>query len=220
MPTASIARALLLVVLALSACVDEPIPQDLAELMRQGETYLDPQTMRPYSGPVFTRAEDDSMRVSHSGTLLDGKFDGLSESYHRLGHVSRRVQYVEGKRHGVTEGFWSNGVLESRVTFIDGKAMGPAEYRGLAGELSESGSQVDSRRCGEWVINKLGMELFLDAFPEYDNAPESLSRESAQRLPKLTEWTGDFVAALSHKEFEAYLNARFAVTESYAPCPE
>ena len=68
----------------------EPIPRNLDGLVQQGDTYLDRETMRPYSGPVFDLASDDTTRVQFSANLKDGKFDGPYEYYSENGQLQAR----------------------------------------------------------------------------------------------------------------------------------
>ena len=63
----------------------EPIPRNLDELVQQGDTYLDRETMSPYSGPIFEFFPDDTTRIEKTGTLKDGKYDGLWVWYDEYG---------------------------------------------------------------------------------------------------------------------------------------
>ena len=59
----------------------EPNPRNMAELVQQGDTYLDRETMRPYSGPVFVLFASEPMSVEISANLKDGQLDGSWEKY-------------------------------------------------------------------------------------------------------------------------------------------
>ena len=58
-------KTLLLVLALIAVGCAEPTPRNLDELVQQGEypneVYLDRETMRPYSGPVFQFAENFSL---------------------------------------------------------------------------------------------------------------------------------------------------------------
>jgi hypothetical protein len=118
----------LLFVLALIAvgCAD-PIPRNLDGLVQQGDTYLDRETMRPYSGPVFGLASDDTTRVQFSANLKDGKMDGPAENYHENGQLREKGTYVAGELDGPFESYHENGQLWMRGTYNMGE------------------------RCGEWI---------------------------------------------------------------------
>ena len=137
----------LLFVLALvaSGCAD-PIPRNLDGLVQQGDTYLDRETMRPYSGPVFELASDDTTRVQFISNLKDGKYDGPLESYYENGQLSQKGTYVAGKRHGPFEDYYKNGQLYSKSHLVDGKRDGPYERYAENGQLEVKGPYV----AGEW----------------------------------------------------------------------
>ena len=69
-----------LVVVGLVGC-EPPEPKNLDSLVRLGNQYLDRETMSPYSGPVFSLVEGDSTKMEERGTLNEGFWDGLHESY-------------------------------------------------------------------------------------------------------------------------------------------
>jgi hypothetical protein len=117
----------LLFVLALiaSGCA-EPIPRNLADLVQQGEVYLDRETMRPYSGPVFRFFPNDTTRVQLSGNLKDGKRDGPYEAYYENGQLNGRATYVAGKWHGPYETYREDG-------------------------LTWKGTYNMGEKCGEWI---------------------------------------------------------------------
>ena len=108
----------LLFALALIAvgCAD-PIPRNLDGLVQQGDTYLDRETMRPYSGPVFDLASDDTTRVQFSANLKDGQLDGPYESYHQNGQAWKKGTYKDGKWHGPYEEYFEDGQLRYKGTF-------------------------------------------------------------------------------------------------------
>jgi hypothetical protein len=98
-------KALLFVLALIAVGCADPIPKNLDGLVQQGDTYLDRETMRPYSGPVFRLAPDDTTRVWLSANLKDGKMDGPYESYHESGQLRTKATYVAGELDGPGE--WS-----------------------------------------------------------------------------------------------------------------
>jgi len=117
-------RTLLFVLALIAVGCAEPIPRNLDGLVQQGDTYLDRETMRPYSGPVFTLAPDDTTQVALSANLKDGKMDGPFERYHDNGQLSQKANYVAGEWHGPFEDYYSNGPLAYKGTFNMGERCG------------------------------------------------------------------------------------------------
>ncbi len=130
-------------------------PMDLDRLVRRGELYLHPQTMAPYSGAVVGRY--DAVRVRESGTLKDGRWDGVRETYHLNGGVSLRETFREGRLDGPTEAYFRSGQLSARETYRDGVLHGPYEsYWFNRGDesiqrIAERGHWAEGRPCGEWT---------------------------------------------------------------------
>jgi len=60
-------KSLLFALALIAAGCSEPIPRNLGDLPRQGEQYLDPETLEPYSGPAFRLSEDDSTELCAEG---------------------------------------------------------------------------------------------------------------------------------------------------------
>jgi hypothetical protein len=120
-------RSLLLTLSLIAVGCADPIPRNLDGLLQQGDTYLDRETMRPYSGPVFRFFPNDTTRVQLMANLKDGKLDGPYEKYWDNGQLSQKANYVAGEWHGPFEDYYSTGPLAYKGTFNMGE------------------------RCGEWV---------------------------------------------------------------------
>ena len=73
-------RLTLALALALPAGVVGQEPVALDELVRRGDTYLHPRTFEPYTGEVASMWTPDM--VQESGTLVEGRWDGVHEWYH------------------------------------------------------------------------------------------------------------------------------------------
>ena len=134
----------LLFVLALIAvgCAD-PIPRNLDGLVQQGDTYLDRETMRPYSGPVFSLAPDDTTRIQLSANLKDGQLDGPFERYrYENGQLSSKGIYVAGEPEGPYESYHENGQLQEKSTYVAGQRDGPSEDYYENGQLRWKGTYV------------------------------------------------------------------------------
>jgi antitoxin component YwqK of YwqJK toxin-antitoxin module len=180
-------RHLIPLVLGLVGC-EPPDPVDYSDLVLQGVTVLDPATMKPYSGPVFSLHEGTN-DVSARGRLADGlregpweyfdeagllrekkSFskgapDGLSEEYDVDGQLRSRTSYSNGERDGLSERFHSNGQLSARVSYSNGEQDGPLETFHLNGQLSTRLSYSNGGRDSlEEAYDEDGRLLFRRAY--------------------------------------------------------
>ena len=169
-------KALLFVLALIAVGCAEPIPRNLGDLVQQGEeTWLDRETMRPYSGPVFRFLPNDTTRVQLSANLKDGKYDGPFEMYHENGQLQSRSTanmgeidgpvetyyengqlqersiYTAGELDGPAESYHENGQLQEKVVFVAGDRDGPHDTYYANGQLQDRGTYNMGRRCGEWI---------------------------------------------------------------------
>ena len=108
-----------------------PEPRNIETLQEVDGVYMNPEDGQPYSGPVFDMSGLDIADViTMTGSLKDGKFDGLYESYWENGQLQ-----VKGT---IKEGDW------------DGPYDGPYEDYRYNGQLFHKGTMKDGKRCGEW----------------------------------------------------------------------
>jgi antitoxin component YwqK of YwqJK toxin-antitoxin module len=183
----------LLCVLALIAvgCAD-PTPRNLDGLVQQGEVYLDRETMRPYSGPVFDFFPYDTTRIERRMNLKDGKLDGPLEQYYENGQLSSKSNYVAGEQDGPFERYHENGQLGERDTYVAGELDGLFEMyyengqlmvRGTYvagnkpdglyevyyenGQLRHKGTYNMGQKCGEWFED--GETVTYDPCPDTEN---------------------------------------------------
>ena len=142
----------LLFVLALiaSGCAD-PIPRNLDDLVQQGDTYLDRETMRPHSGPAFRFFPNDTTRIERRMNLKDGKRHGPYEEYRENGQLQLKTNYVAGERDGQLEYYDENGQLRSKTTYVAGERLGPYELYHVNGQLEVRGNFNMGEACGEWI---------------------------------------------------------------------
>ena len=91
---------LALVAVALFACDSRPA-RDLGELIVQDSTYLDPETMLPYSGRVLRHfSGDEEGRMFLEATLRDGTWEGELTIYHTTGRIRYQGEMSGGARCG------------------------------------------------------------------------------------------------------------------------
>jgi len=87
--------------LLVGACVG-PAPRDLAELIVEDSTYLDPDTRTPYTGSVFRSFPERPGQTQLESRLADGTWHGELTVYHSTG----RVRYQGEMSAGVQCGGW------------------------------------------------------------------------------------------------------------------
>ena len=159
-----------LVLLVLVGCSD-PTPRDLDTFVRGGDLYLDPETMTPYSGPVF-RLYPGTQDLKERGNLKDGVWSGPYEYYFSDGQLwfsgshdlpRNRDDLVESEGlfldpetmepyTGPTVDFLSfQGVqLQMRGTYSNGELDGPIEFYWDNGQLRSKGFFSNGEPDGPW----------------------------------------------------------------------
>lgn len=98
-PRRHMLRIALLTVL-LCACAKTATPRSLDELVIRDSTYVDPETLVPYTGRVFRTFEADPHRQQIQGVLADGIWDGELIVYHENGRVRYSGSFANGERCG------------------------------------------------------------------------------------------------------------------------
>ena len=92
-------RLTLLIVL-FSACARAAPPRSLDDLVIQDSTYVDPETLVPYTGRVFRMFETDPETQQIQGELVDGVWDGELVVYHENGRIRYSGSLANGERCG------------------------------------------------------------------------------------------------------------------------
>ena len=153
--------------LAANAGLSAQAPLNFNELIDRRGVFLHRQTLEPYTGPVV--AMWDSTRVRERGTLLNGRWDGVRETFYFEGQMELRETWRNGMLNGPFEGWFREGVQSDRGTYVDGLLEGPYESRWSrammhnviahpggtsaitdGGELAELGTYSAGQPCGEW----------------------------------------------------------------------
>lgn len=78
----------------------------------------------PYTGKVF---EEWSGRQRVETNYIEGKLDGLSESWHENGKKASEVNYKDGKQDGLSLEFHENGQRWREVNYKDGNPVEGSE---------------------------------------------------------------------------------------------
>jgi hypothetical protein len=140
-------------------------PTRLEQLIERRGVYLNAQTLEPHTGPVVAMWNDTLVR--ERGTLLNGRWDGVRETYYLEGQLELRETYRNGVLHGPFEGWFREGALSDKGTYREGLLEGPYESywsRALTqtphahhmpgmppmGETAERGAYSAGQPCGEW----------------------------------------------------------------------
>lgn len=123
-------------------------PMNLDELENRRGVYLEPPTFEPYSGRVVAYWDDGGPRVR--GTLVNGRWDGVRESYYQLGTLKARETFREGVLHGPFEAYFKKGAPSDKGTYVNGRLDGPYESFWLR-QPAEVGEFDNGRMCGEWT---------------------------------------------------------------------
>jgi len=142
-------------------------PLNFNDLIDRRGVFLHRQTLEPYTGPVV--AMWDSTRVRERGTLLNGRWDGVRETFYWEGQLELRETWRNGQLNGPFEGWFREGVQSDRGTYVDGRLEGPYESwwsrammqnvvvhpggqseHSEEGELAERGTYSAGQPCGEW----------------------------------------------------------------------
>lgn len=123
-------------------------PMNLDQLENRRGVYLERPSFEPYSGPVIAYWEDGRVRVR--GTLVDGRWDGVRESYYALGTLKARESFSEGVLDGPFEAYFKKGAPSDKGTYVNGRLDGPYESFWLR-QPAEVGEFDNGRMCGHWT---------------------------------------------------------------------
>lgn len=87
-----------LAVLALGGC--QAPARELSELVVQDSSYLDPETMLPFSGRVFRNFAGEDGGPQLEAGMRDGTWDGELTVYHESGRIRYQGEMSGGARCG------------------------------------------------------------------------------------------------------------------------
>lgn len=99
---ASRARRLLAALpLAALACSGSAAGErSLDELVLRDSTYLDPESLAPYTGAVYRTFRDDPARLQLEATMVEGTWHGELRVYHPNGRIRYVGMLVQGEQCG------------------------------------------------------------------------------------------------------------------------
>lgn len=110
---------------------------------------------------VLTRHEDGSRKeVRYYVKNDDGSKNYVRETwYYMEGMKHLDGPIVDGKRNGVFETYYKSGALMSKGTFVDGIREGEAFTYYENGNVKYQGSYVNGKECGIWKFYEENGEL-------------------------------------------------------------
>jgi hypothetical protein len=123
-------------------------PMDLDVLEARRGVYLQRPNFEPYTGLVLATWDDG--RVRERGTLVNGRWDGVRESFYQLGTLKVQESYTNGVLHGPFEAYFKKGSPSDRGTYVEGRLDGPYESFWIR-QKAEDGTFASGRMCGEWT---------------------------------------------------------------------
>lgn len=96
------------------------------ELVLEEGRFIRSSDGEPYSGDVISVFATDETKTRELGTLRDGRW------------------------HGIYETYYFNGQLESKISYSNGEFDGPLERYYFDGQVIARGTYDKGDRCGEW----------------------------------------------------------------------
>jgi hypothetical protein len=161
---------LVVLVAALQLPLQAQEPMDLDELENRRGVYLQRPTFEPYSGPVVAWHENGRVRVQ--GTLVEGRWDGVRESFYGLGTLKAREHFSNGVLHGPFEAYFKKGAPSDRGTYVNGRLDGAYESYWLR-QPAEVGAFTNGRMCGHWVtyFPRSSYGLRIESTADFDPCP-------------------------------------------------
>lgn len=152
--------AVTVLLVATSAC-ERAAERPVDDLVRQGNVFLDPETMEPYSGLAFATFDGQPDVIAKRLTLRDGTYDGPYEAFFENRRLSSKEIYREGVRHGRYEWYFENGQLFEEGTYVQGTLEGPYRAYWENGDLYEEGTYRNGRFDGprRWYMEGRLVEL-------------------------------------------------------------
>ncbi|MCH7992314.1 MAG: hypothetical protein IIC35_07850 [Gemmatimonadetes bacterium] len=152
--------ASLLVLVGVAGCT-EPRPRPVEELVRQEGIFLDPETMEPYTGPVFATFANQPQVIEHRLRLRNGTYHGPFEAYFANRQLSSKEIYQGGIKDGPYEWYFENGHIFERGTYHEGRLDGPYEGYWDDNALYEEGTYHHGEFDGprRWYLDGKLIEL-------------------------------------------------------------
>ncbi len=98
----------------------------MEELVLEGGRFVHSSSGEPYSGDVMSVFPTDQTKTRELGTLKEGRW------------------------HGIYETYYFNGQLESKISYSNGEFDGPLERYYFDGQVIARGTYDKGTRCGEW----------------------------------------------------------------------
>lgn len=122
----------------------------LLEYNEATDTFSDPDTAKPYTGPAYSLFDDG--KTETQGFIKDGKLDGEWVEYWPNGKPSSRGTYTASIENGSWQYWWENGQIEAQGALTADVPTGEWQEWSEDGLLLSKGSYVSGQQEGEWMI--------------------------------------------------------------------
>ena len=121
-------------------------------LLKKGDLWLDPDTMLPWSGLMFSTFRGSSV-IEEWMPVQNGQANGVWETFYPDSSPKTRVGFLNGVLHGIDEEFTKEGKPLRHAINENGKRSGVStfwEYGGFKAKLLKKYSKKDGVLHGEY----------------------------------------------------------------------
>ena len=95
---------------------------DISELERKDGLWTKTGELNPYNGEFIETYENG--KVKGTGTLVNGRLEGVRIQYYSNGQKSTEKQYKDAFPHGISKEFYEDGTLKLTGEFFNNKEIG------------------------------------------------------------------------------------------------
>ncbi len=145
------AAYLLSMVVLVTGCVSEPLPEPAAPLL--GSEDIAPAIQEPLPDSEPSREHHviwfDTGQKAEEGWIVDGQRHGPWQTWYPTGRKKWEGQYDRGNRVGLWKYWKQNGSPESQESFVDGELSMARRFRGM--RLSSEEHYLNGVREGQWT---------------------------------------------------------------------
>jgi antitoxin component YwqK of YwqJK toxin-antitoxin module len=120
-------------------------------LLKKGDLWIDPDTMLPWSGIMFSTFKDSSV-IEEWIPVQDGRVNGVWETFYPDSSPKTRIGFLNGVPHGIDEEFTKEGKPLRHAINENGKRSGVSTFWEYGGKekLLKKYSKKDGVLHGEY----------------------------------------------------------------------
>ena len=97
---------------------------------------------------------------------VNGKLDGLKNTYFLNNKLAEELMYVNGIKEGINNYYSPTGVLLKKLLYKNDELHGPATYYDGSGNVTLEGNYKDGKKHGIWKTYKNGKFVKEEVFPK------------------------------------------------------